>query len=117
MSSIWLIWRLYFATSLFVRAGLAYVEEVDPMMKSHGDLTNFVSVRRLCESASTTCVVILIKLQEPDIKAPLFNITHYDEGAISPGYWFMDPYDYSSLPTLRAELLQIGAHIFDNRGV
>ncbi|RFU33836.1 hypothetical protein B7463_g2515, partial [Scytalidium lignicola] len=55
---------------------------------------------------------------EPDIKAPLFNITHYDEGTISPGYWFIDPYD--GLGTRRsktlASLFQVGAHMYDNRG-
>ena len=28
----------------------------------------------------------------PDIQAPKFNVTIYDEKALAPGYWFVAPY-------------------------
>ncbi|KAH8805158.1 ASST-domain-containing protein [Xylogone sp. PMI_703] len=92
-------WRSYLAAFLFTFTQMVNGWGDIPMLKHHTDLTNFVS--------------------EPDIKAPLFNITHYDEKAVSPGYWFIDPYDNLYMErkvTTMASLFQIGAHIYDNRG-
>ncbi|RMZ78874.1 hypothetical protein DV738_g3569, partial [Chaetothyriales sp. CBS 135597] len=42
----------------------------------------------------------------PDIYAPAFNITIYDEGAVTPGYIFIAPY----------QTFQGGLYIYDNYG-
>lgn len=35
-----------------------------------------------------------ILYQRPDIEAPRWNVTIYDQDRVSPGYWFVEPYDY-----------------------
>lgn len=32
-------------------------------------------------------------LQRPDIEALKWNIKVYDESRVTPGYWFVEPYD------------------------
>lgn len=49
----------------------------------------------------------------PDIGAPKWNITVYDQEAITPGYWFLAP--YANLAQTKYPLWN-GAHIYDQRG-
>ncbi|EME44738.1 hypothetical protein DOTSEDRAFT_129489 [Dothistroma septosporum NZE10] len=55
----------------------------------------------------------------PDIKAPLFEITHYDEAALAPGLWFLGPYAHlfqsKGHPKLH-QPCQTGPHIYTHDG-
>ena len=45
----------------------------------------------------------------PDIQAPKWNTTLYNESAVAPGYWFVAPYG-------QADSARVGPHIYDGTG-
>ncbi|KAK2754654.1 hypothetical protein FQN54_006787 [Arachnomyces sp. PD_36] len=82
---------LSLSLSILIRSVLAF--PVDDQ-----DLTTFVS--------------------EPEIKAPLFDVTIHNKDRVSPGYWFVAPY-WLIRPeeaTNRYMPCQIGPHIYDGDG-
>ena len=50
----------------------------------------------------------------PDIRAPKWNITVYDEEAVAPGYWFIAPYEL--LGQKQRGEAWIGPYIYDGKG-
>ncbi|KAK4969785.1 hypothetical protein LTR42_009057 [Elasticomyces elasticus] len=58
------------------------------------DLTKFVTVSHprieMDERGGADCG--LTNVQRPEIKVPLFNITHKADNGITPGMWFVGPY-------------------------
>jgi len=50
----------------------------------------------------------------PDIQAPKFNVRVYDTEALSPGYWFVAPYE--DLDRLERGKPYIGPYIYDGDG-
>ena len=53
-------------------------------------------------------------LQRPDIECPRWKIQVYDEEAISPGYWFVSPYEKNGNKLPGGSW--IGPHIYDGSG-
>lgn len=53
-------------------------------------------------------------ITRPDIDAPRWDITVYDEDALAPGYWFIAPYEQAD-QTARGEGW-VGPHIYDQKG-
>ena len=56
----------------------------------------------------------------PDIKAPILNVTMYDEDAVLPGKWFIAPYTeilQHPYPKKYYQPCQSGPHIYDLHGV
>lgn len=52
-------------------------------------------------------------MQRPDIDAPRWNITTFDADALSPGYWFVTPYEKHDEGHDNA---WVGANIYDRNG-
>lgn len=57
----------------------------------------------------------LTKCQRPDLRAPRWNITVYDEKRLSPGYWFVAP-KQSRERLIGTEAAWIGPSIYDEKG-
>jgi hypothetical protein len=76
------------------------------------DSTKFITVSVLLVAIWSPVKYIV---QRPDIEAPNFTVTIYDESRISPGYWFIPSYDFLD------QSVQNGGrwtapHIFDKNG-
>ena len=55
-----------------------------------------------------------MKLQRPDLNAPRWDIEIFNEGAVSPGYWFSAP--YSNIAQSKADAPWNAPHIYDSNG-
>ncbi|KAF2084088.1 hypothetical protein K490DRAFT_49964, partial [Saccharata proteae CBS 121410] len=55
----------------------------------------------------------------PELRAPKFEVRIHDSDHVSPGYWFVAPYDTNNdwdHDTPLWEACQVGPHIYDNNG-
>lgn len=79
------------------------------------DSYKFITVSRPHLLSTVPLLLTDAFAQRPDIEAPRWNVTVYEPDLVSPGYWFVETYDYLDQWRSKGGLWN-APHIFDANG-